>query len=334
MDTLLQLEGLTKGFHVSGGPGRPRQWLRAVEQVNLQLRRGETLALVGESGCGKSTLAKLILGLLTPDSGTLRFKGLEPTRLPGAARRQLQRQMQMVFQDPFSSLNPRMQVGTILAEPFHIHRICSRAEAHQRALQLLEEVGLTPDHARRFAHEFSGGQRQRVGIARALALRPELVVADEPVSALDLSIQAQILRLLRDLQQRHQLTYLFISHDLAVVASLASRVALMYLGRVVEIAPVDAFFGRPLHPYGEMLLQALPLPDPHHRQRPRARGEIPSATAPPPGCPFHPRCAHAQPLCQQQRPPLQDADNHRQVACWRAAELQLEGLERLLRQSP
>ncbi|MEM6762541.1 MAG: oligopeptide/dipeptide ABC transporter ATP-binding protein [Pseudomonadota bacterium] len=307
MTSVLELKGLTKRFPVRRGVlGRTIGHVEAVSDVDLTVAPGETLALVGESGCGKSTLGRMALRLIDPTAGTVSLAGEDITRLKGAALRQKRRDMQIIFQDPFGSLNPRMTVGEVLAEPLTLHGV-ARAPAELRAatLDLIVRCGLTADHASRYPHEFSGGQRQRVGIARALATRPKLIVCDEPVSALDVSVQAQILNLLRDLQRDMGIAYVFISHDLGVVRQVADRVAVMYLGRIVEEASAETLFSAPLHPYTRSLLDAVPRPDPVIRRgRIGASGDAPSAMAVPPGCAFHTRCPMAQDKCKKERPPL------------------------------
>ena len=304
---LLEAVDIAKHYPVRKGLVRARQigTLRAVDGVSIAVRRGETLALVGESGCGKSTTARLIMRLIEPSGGRIRFDGQDVTEARGGALRQLRRRMQIVFQDPYASLNPRLAVGDAIAEPMAVHGIGTAAERRARAQELLRLVGLQPFHAERYPHEFSGGQRQRIGIARALAVRPELLVCDEPVSALDVSIQAQVLNLLRDLQVRFGLSYLLIAHDLAVVKHAADRIAVMYLGRVVEAADKRTLFATPRHPYTRALLAAVPRPDPALRGRVRSLGgDPPSPLDPPPGCRFHTRCPHAEPVCARVDPPL------------------------------
>lgn len=290
--------------------------LHAVTQVDLTVYEGETLALVGESGCGKSTLGRLLLGLLPPTGGQVFFAGQDLAALAPADLRALRRQMQMVFQDTAASLNPRQNVGSILAEPLRIHRLCPPSDYPARCAALLEQVGLPRQLLERFPHELSGGQRQRVGIARALALSPRLIVCDEPVSALDVSVQAQVLNLLADLQEARGLTYVLISHDLGVVRHSADRVCVMFLGRVCEIGPTKALFTAPRHPYTKFLLAAVPRPDPTCRSRGEdlLAGELPSPVAPPSGCPFRTRCPYAQEICAQQVPPLRGEGDH-QAAC-------------------
>ncbi len=290
--------------------------LHAVTQVDLTVYEGETLALVGESGCGKSTLGRLLLGLLPPTGGQVFFAGQDLAALAPADLRALRRQMQMVFQDTAASLNPRWNIGSILAEPLRIHRLCPPSDFPARCAALLEQVGLPRQLLSRFPHELSGGQRQRVGIARALALSPRLVVCDEPVSALDVSVQAQVLNLLADLQEARGLTYVLISHDLGVVRHSADRVCVMFLGRVCELGPTRELFTAPRHPYTKFLLAAVPRPDPTCRSRGEdlLAGELPSPVAPPSGCPFRTRCPYAQEICAQQIPPLQGEGDH-QAAC-------------------
>jgi peptide/nickel transport system ATP-binding protein len=314
-EPLLQVRGLSKSFDVGGGI-RARARLQAVIDVDLELGAGETLGLVGESGCGKSTLARLILRLIEPDSGEIRFEGRDVRAVSRSELRALRRRMQIVFQDPFASLNPRMTVGEIVGEGLRVHHLASGAELDKRVAELLETVGLSPDQAARYPHEFSGGQRQRIGIARALALEPRLVVADEPVSSLDVSIQAQILNLLLELQQRFGLAYLFISHDLRVVRHLSRRVAVMYLGRIVESAPAERMYERPQHPYTQALLSAVPVPEPGSgRRRIALVGDVPSPLDPPPGCPFHPRCPKAIERCSIERPLLREVAPNHFAAC-------------------
>lgn len=303
MTELLRVSGLSKHFPARRGKGV----IRAVDGVSLVLDVGETLAIVGESGCGKSTLGRTILRLIEPTAGRIAFNGADLIALRPRALRAMRREMQMIFQDPFASLDPRLKVGAIVAEPLAIHRIGDRADRRKAALELLETVGLEAEAAARYPHEFSGGERQRIGIARALALRPRLIIADEPVSALDVSIQSQILNLLVELKQRFGLSYIFISHDLAVVEHMADTVAVMYLGRIVETAAAGDLFARPGHPYTEALISAVPRPDPGHRGRRIAlRGEMPNPEFPPSGCPFHPRCPKVMDICRTTPPPERD----------------------------
>jgi len=314
---LVEARDLVKRFPVRGGLfGRARGAVHAVESVSLAIPPGETLGLVGESGCGKSTLGRLLLRLLEPTAGDVLFDGRSLAGLPPAAMRALRREMQVVFQDPYGSLNPRMRVADIVAEGLVIHRLGTRAERDARVAELLALVGLPPDAARRYPHEFSGGQRQRIGIARALAVGPRFVVADEPVSALDVSIQAQIVNLLQDLRRRLGLTMLFISHDLRVVRHVSDRVAIMYLGRIVEIGPRDRIFAAPRHPYTKALLAAVPRPDPHARPpRQPLPGDVPDPADPPPGCAFHPRCPWAEDRCRTTPPALAGGRDGHAVAC-------------------
>ena len=299
MTELLRVTELKKHFVSRRG----KSSIRAVDGVSLTLESGETLGVVGESGCGKSTLGRTILRLLEPTSGEIAFDGEDLRALGPAALRAKRRDMQMIFQDPFASLDPRLNIGTIVAEPLVIHRIGDRASRREAVVDLLETVGLEPDAAQLYPHEFSGGQRQRIGIARALALRPRLIIADEPVSALDVSIQSQILNLLVELRQRFGLSYIFISHDLAVVEHVSDTVAVMYLGRIVETAASEELFARPSHPYTEALISAVPQSEPARRgARMVLRGEMPDPENPPSGCPFHPRCPKAMDLCSSDTP--------------------------------
>ncbi len=315
-EDLLKTVNLSRHFRLAGPWGRGPV-LKAVDGVSFSLQEGETLGLVGESGCGKSTLARLILALLPPSQGEVWFAGENLFRLSSARLKKLRRQMQIIFQDPYSSLNPRMTVGRILEEPYVIHGLGSKTQRRAWAEELLHEVGLDPEHLDRYPHEFSGGQRQRIGIARALALRPRLIVADEPVSALDVSIQAQILNLLAELQSRHNLTYLFISHDLAVISQVCTRIAVMYLGRIVNLAPREVFATARLHPYTEALLNAVPLPDPERPFRPpELKGDPPSPVHIPSGCPFHPRCPEARlPVCRDVVPEFREIAPGHWVSC-------------------
>ncbi len=313
--SLLDVRNLRKSFRVTASLGRTTGRLVAVDNISFTLNQGETLGLVGESGCGKSTTGKLILQLLKPDEGQVFFAGKELTGLSHSRMRPYRRRMQMIFQDPFSSLNPRMTVGAILSEPLLIHKLAPARQIRERVIELLEKVGLTAEHEQRYPHEFSGGQRQRVGIARALAVEPELIIADEPVSALDLSVQAQILNLLQGFQKEHNLSYLFIAHDLAVIEHVSDRIAVMYLGKIVELTSAAELYRNPRHPYTEALLNAVPTPDPTHPRPAALIGEIPSPVNPPSGCYFHPRCPYADSLCQQQEPPLAEIGNEHLVAC-------------------
>ena len=312
---LLQTENLRKSFRVTGALGSSGSRLVAVNDVSFTLEQGETLGLVGESGCGKSTTGKLIMQLQKADQGRVLFDGTDLTTLSPRQMRPFRRQLQMIFQDPFSSLNPRMTVSSILSEPLIIHKLAPTHQIRDRVIELLEKVGLTAEHEKRYSHEFSGGQRQRIGIARALAVEPRLIIADEPVSALDLSVQAQILNLLQELQQEHNLSYLFIAHDLAVIEHVSDRIAVMYLGNIVELTNAAKLYKNPRHPYTEALLNAVPVADPDHPRPTTLSGEIPSPVNPPSGCYFHPRCPYADQLCRQQAPALLDLGDNHLTAC-------------------
>ena len=314
---VLEVKDLVKHYPVRSGVLRRRVGtVHAVDGVSFSLFPGETLGLVGESGCGKSTVARSVMRLVEPTAGRIAIDGADITRLGKAALRPVRRSMQIVFQDPFASLNPRMRAGDIVGEPLVVHGLASGAELKQQVAHLFEQVGLRPDQMRNFPHQFSGGQRQRVCIARALALSPRLIVCDEPVSALDVSIQAQVINLLIGLQRRHRLSYLFIAHDLAVVAHISHRVAVMYLGRIVEIAEKEALFRSPRHPYTRALLASVPLPDPKQKQpAPLVDGDVPSPIDPPSGCAFHTRCRFALARCKTERPALRDVGAGHEVAC-------------------
>jgi peptide/nickel transport system ATP-binding protein len=318
-EPLLRVWNLTKEFPLKGGLfGRQAGSVHAVDGVDFNIDRGETLGLVGESGCGKSTTGRCVLRLIEPSWGDIRFEGKNVRSLAASELRTLRRDIQIIFQDPYASLNPRMTVGEIIGEALIIHRLTkTRRQFEERVAHLLETVGLQADHRGRYPNEFSGGQRQRIGIARALAVEPKLIICDEPVSALDVSIQAQVINLLEDLQEKLGLAYLFIAHDLSVVEHISNRVAVMYLGRIVETAPARELYTSPLHPYTEALLSAVPIPDPKvKRQRVRLAGEVPSPIHPPSGCHFHTRCPVAQfPLCSSERPPLKQSSDGHWVAC-------------------
>ena len=318
---ILQVRNLKKYFPIRAGLlRRVVAHVRAVDDVSFDVFDGATLGLVGESGSGKTTVGRTILRLIEPTAGEILFKGHNIAHLKPAEMLKFRRNMQMIFQDPYGSLNPRMTVGEIIAEPLVVHTKMTKSEIEKRVYELLEVVGLHPDYARRYPHEFSGGQRQRIAIARVLALKPKFIVLDEPTSALDVSVQAQILNLLKDLQKEFNLTYLFISHDLGVVKYMSDRIAVMYLGKIVELAPSDELFEKPLHPYTQMLLAALPVPDPDYRKKkPRVPiyGEPGSPINPPPGCRFHPRCPLATTRCRNEEPPLIEVEKQHFVACWR-----------------
>jgi len=330
-ESLLQVRNLKKHFPIVRGMfGRTVGHVRAVDGVSFDLARGECLGLVGESGSGKTTVGRTILRALEPTSGEVHLaadgKAVNVGTAPRDKLKELRRHMQMIFQDPYSSLNPRMTVLDIIGEPLLVHGMRSRRQREDRVRELLRQVGLDPQHLRRYPHAFSGGQRQRIGIARALALHPKLIIADEPVSALDVSVQAQVLNLLQDLQQEMGLTYLFIAHDLSVVRHISDRVAVMYVGRIVELADVDGLFARPRHPYTEALLSAVPVPDPTRRsKRLLLSGEVADPSNPPPGCTFHPRCRYAQDRCRKEVPELREIEPGHVARCHFAETLELGG---------
>ncbi|MDQ0215966.1 oligopeptide transport system ATP-binding protein [Oikeobacillus pervagus] len=316
-EPLLQVHNLRKSFPIHGGIfGKKIGEVRAVDGVSFQIQKGETLGLVGESGCGKSTTGRMILRLLDPTEGRILFEGKELTELSKREMRKMRKEMQMVFQDPYASLNPRHTVEKILEEPLIVHGMKNKQDRKKRVHELLEIVGLNSFHAKRYPHQFSGGQRQRIGIARALAVQPKLIIADEPVSALDVSIQAQVLNLLQDLQKDFDLTYLFIAHDLGVVRHISDRVGVMYLGRIVELSESDKLYRSPKHPYTQALLSAVPIPDvDHHIDRMILEGDVPSPSKPSSGCPFHTRCPKVMKACSSELPPFKEVKNGHYVAC-------------------
>ena len=319
-EPLVQVRGLVKHFPITRGIVIQRRVgaVQAVDGVSFDVRRGETLGIVGETGCGKTTTARLLMRLLEASAGEVRFEGQDITRLKGARLKAIRRDMQMIFQDPYSSLNPRKTIGSIIGQPFAIHGLQQGKGERKRAVQeLMETVGLNPEHYNRYPHEFSGGQRQRIGVARAIALKPKLLIADEPVSALDVSIQAQVLNLLLEMQREFGLTLIFIAHDLSVVRHMCDRVAVMYLGRIVEIGPADELYAFPRHPYTGALLSAVPVADPSARreQRELLSGDVPSPANPPSACRFHTRCPKAQERCSIEDPPLQDKGTGTSAAC-------------------
>jgi len=334
---LLQVRDLKKYFPVQRGAlRRTSAWVKAVDGIDLDVEEGETLGLVGESGCGKTTAGRTILRLLKPTSGEILFRSksqgggewIDVSTAPRRMLKALRAEMQLIFQDPYSSLNPRLSVGSIVGEPYLVQGELTRSERDARVKDLLVAVGLKPDHMKRYPHEFSGGQRQRIGIARALALDPQFIVCDEPVSALDVSIQAQVLNLLESLQQDFSLTYLFIAHDLSVVKHISDRIAVMYLGRIVELSSAAELFSEPKHPYTEALMSAVPVPDPRFEaERILLEGDVPSPIDPPEGCAFHPRCSYADPICRQETPVQRDLGDGRSVACHFADTLRLQPIQ-------
>lgn len=312
-EPILEVKNLQKHFNLGD-----KKVLKAVDGLSFTIDKGETFGLVGESGCGKSTAGRTIIRLYEATGGEVLFNGQDVHKLAGKEREQLYRKMQMVFQDPYASLNPRMTVGKIIAEGIDIHGLYNSKKRNERVIQLLNDVGLNEEHAGRFPHEFSGGQRQRIGIARALAIEPEFIIADEPISALDVSVQAQVVNLFKKLQQERGLTYLFIAHDLAMVKHISNRIGVMYLGKLVEVATSEKLNAKPLHPYTQSLLSAIPIPDPEiqrSRQRIILKGEIPSPLNPPSGCPFRTRCPHAMPECAATMPPFKEVEPGHYAAC-------------------
>ncbi len=317
-ELLLEIRGLKKYFPIKKGVfRRVVGWVQAVDGVSLHLIRGGTLGLVGESGCGKSTIGKCVLKLLQPDGGKIIFAERDINTFGTSQTREYRRKVQAVFQDPYSSLNPRMSVEAIVGEPLRVHSLYSGSERKGRIEDLLKKVGLKPEHMSRFPHEFSGGQRQRIGIARALALQPELIICDEPVSALDVSIQAQVINLLDDLKEVLKLSYLFIAHDLSLVEHVSDHIAVMYLGKIVEVARDTELYSNPLHPYTKALLSAIPVPDPRRKKRRTIlKGEVPSPIDPPSGCRFHTRCPEAKEICAREEPPMKTINSQHYVACF------------------
>ncbi|MBK7317576.1 MAG: ABC transporter ATP-binding protein [Anaerolineales bacterium] len=317
-EDLVQVEHLVKYFPVRAGlMQRVVNWVKAVDDVSFTVKKGETLGMVGESGCGKTTIGRSMLRLVEPTSGSVQYDGRDVLKLRGNDLKDVRRHMQIIFQDPYASLDPRVPIGESVMEGLHIHKIGSPQERYDLMIETLKKVGLEDYHARRYPHEFSGGQRQRIGIARALALRPNFIICDEPVSALDVSIQSQVLNILKDLQKEFGLTYLFIAHNLSVVEHISDRVAVMYLGKMVELTSRDDLFKNPLHPYTKALMSAIPIPDPKlKRQREVLKGDVPSPLNPPKGCRFHPRCPIAEKICSEQEPEFREAVSGHWVACW------------------
>ena len=314
---MLTVNGLKKHFPIRGGIfSKTVGYVQAVDGVSFHINKGEIMGLVGESGCGKTTVGRLILGLYEPTAGEIHFEGANISTLSKQEMRNTRRNMQVIFQDPFGSLNPRMTIGNIVGEPLYVHNIAKGKEKEERVVNILETVGISSHYMKRYPHEFSGGQRQRIGIARALALNPKLIVCDEPVSALDVSIQAQVINLLEDLQAKFGFTYLFIAHDLSVIKHISDKVAVMYLGKIVELADTEDLYANPLHPYTEALLSAVPLPDPTlDRKRIVLEGDVPSPINPPSGCHFRTRCKYVKPICSEEEPPLIEIAKNHCVAC-------------------
>ncbi|MHB8926109.1 MAG: ABC transporter ATP-binding protein [Bacillota bacterium] len=321
-EILVRVENLKKWFPVAAAGlsfAAKREWVQAVDDVSFEIAKGETLGLVGESGCGKTTVGRTVARLYEPTAGKVVFDGQSIYELPAEEMRQVRRKIQMIFQDPYASLNPRMTVGDIVGEPIDINRLATGEARKNRIFELLETVGLNREHASRFPHEFSGGQRQRIGLARSLAAEPSFIICDEPISALDVSIQAQVVNMLQDLQEKMGLTYLFIAHDLAMVKHISNRVAVMYLGKIVEVADGYELYAHPVHPYTTALLSAIPIPDPgveEERRRIILEGDVPSPINPPSGCHFRTRCRLAQPVCSEKEPELVDRGAGHKVACW------------------
>jgi len=315
---LVEVKNLVKYFPVRAGLlQRVVAHVQAVDDVSFAVRKGETLGLVGESGCGKTTVGRTMLRLIEPTSGSVTFNGRDMVTLRGSELKSIRRDMQIIFQDPYASLDPRVPIGESVMEGLHIHKIGTPKERFEIMIETLKKVGLEDYHARRYPHEFSGGQRQRIGIARALALRPKFIICDEPVSALDVSIQSQVLNILKDLQNEFGLTYLFIAHNLSVVEHISDRVAVMYLGKMVELTAREELFSNPLHPYTQALMSAIPIPDPHlKRKRVILKGDVPSPLNPPSGCRFHPRCPIAEDICSQKEPEFREVSDDHWVACW------------------
>jgi oligopeptide transport system ATP-binding protein len=322
---LVEVKGLKKYFSVNSGFfSRKGGYVKAVDDISFDICEGETVGLVGESGCGKTTVGRTLLRLYEPTGGQVLFSGVDIFKLREKEMLKMRSKMQMIFQDPYASLNPRMTVGDIVAEPLLVHGLCNRQNCMERVHQLLEMVGLNPENSNRFPHEFSGGQRQRIGIARALAVKPQFIICDEPISALDVSIQAQVVNMLQELQETLGLTYLFIAHDLSMVKHISNRIIVMYLGRIMEVAPSNELYRRPRHPYTQALLSAIPIPDPQvekERQRIILEGDIPSPLNPPSGCRFRTRCRYAKPVCSEQIPELVDTGDQHYVACLRWNEI-------------